>query len=72
VNPVAYFEGVPFMLQVPEFSLASPENPQVNQPNGMSIEGGFVRPAFHIKNVCASKLRLISVQGGVSWYFGLS
>ncbi len=41
MNPTAYFVGVPLRLQVPEFRIASPENPQVKDPNGMSIEAGF-------------------------------
>jgi len=72
VNLATYFAGVPLRLHVPEFRIASPENPQVNEPNGISIEAAFVRPAFPSGIVCASKVRLISVQGGPSWNFGLS
>jgi hypothetical protein len=64
VNPAAYIGDVPLRLHVPEFRSASPQNPQVHEPKGMSIEAGFVRPAFHINYVRASKVRLISVQPG--------
>lgn len=49
MNPTAYFVGVPLRLHVPEFKIASPEKPHVSEPKGISIDGGFVSPAFHIK-----------------------
>ncbi len=41
MNLATYFAGVPLRLHVPEFRIASPENPQVNEPNGISIEASW-------------------------------
>jgi hypothetical protein len=61
VNQAAYFVGVPLRLHVPEFRTAS-----TGEFPGKRVELGFVRPAFRIKYIRAPKVRLISVQGGVS------